>query len=86
MALVLGVKIGDVVDVAENWIAVLSVDGRHEATVITNEGEKVTLHSENETEMAPGVWVHLGPTTSKLKLLFDAPKAIAISLRRTPAG
>ena len=41
MALILGVKIGDVVDIAENWIAILSVSDRHSATLITNDAEKV---------------------------------------------
>ena len=34
MALTLGAKIGDVVDVAAHWIALLSIDGRHNATLI----------------------------------------------------
>jgi hypothetical protein len=83
-ALVLGVKIGDVVDIGKKWIAVLSVNNRHTATVITNDGEKATIHSNYETEVAPGVWVQLGPTTSKLQLLFEAPKNLEINLRRNP--
>ena len=81
MALVLGVRLGDVVDIDDKWIAVLSVDGRRSATVITNDGEKVVIHSEYETEMIPGVWVRLGRRTSRLQLQFEAPKSIAISRR-----
>jgi hypothetical protein len=33
MALVLGLAVGDVVDIADYWIAVLSVDSRMTATV-----------------------------------------------------
>lgn len=77
MAPVLGVKIGDVVDIAESWIAVLSVDSRKSATLITNQGEKATIHSDYETEMAPGVWVRPGPARSRLQLVFEAPKRIA---------
>ena len=35
------------------------------------------------TEMAPDVWVGLGPdaTTSRLRLVFDAPRHIAITRR-----
>ena len=40
MALTLGVKVGDVVDVAEHWVAVLSIDTRDSATLISNEGRK----------------------------------------------
>ena len=36
MALTIGVKIGDVVDIAEYWIAVLSVDSRSSATLIAD--------------------------------------------------
>lgn len=82
MAKIIGVKIGGVVDIAKNWIKVLSINSRHSATVITNEGEKVILHSDYETEIAPGVWVQLGPVTSKLQLLFEAPRRIPIALRR----
>jgi hypothetical protein len=86
MALILGVKIGDVVDIAENWIAVLSVDSRQSATVITSGGEKVAVHSNYETELVPGVWLQLGPRTSKLQLLFEAPKRMPITLRRKSTG
>ncbi len=41
MALILGVKIADVVDIAEKWIAVLSVDSRRSATLITDDGDKL---------------------------------------------
>jgi hypothetical protein len=82
MALVVGVKVGDVVDVAHHWIAVLFVDGPYTATVITDDGKKFNISSDRETEMVPGVWVQLGPRTSKLQLLFEAPRKISITLRR----
>jgi hypothetical protein len=41
MALTLGVKIGDVVDVADHWVAVLSIDGRNSATLISSDGQKI---------------------------------------------
>jgi hypothetical protein len=82
MALVLGVKPFEVVDIGATWLAVLSVDSRRTATVITSSGEKVILHADYETEMAPGVWVQLGPSTRKLQLLIEAPKDVPITLRR----
>jgi hypothetical protein len=71
MALTLGVKIGDVVDVAEHWVAVLSIDTRDSATLISNEGRKIE------------VWIGLGPdaTRSRLRLLFEAPRNIPITRR-----
>jgi len=83
MALTLGVKIGDVVDIATNWIALLSVDSRTRATLIRNDGTKIPITSKGLTEVAPGVWVGLGPdaATMKLRLLFEAPRDLAIRRR-----
>jgi hypothetical protein len=83
MALVLGLTVGDVVDIADYWIAVLSVDSRKTATLIAKDGEKIAVSSKCETELVPAVWVQLGPwiSTKHLKLLFDAPKSILITRR-----
>jgi len=89
MALVLGLATGDVVDIADYWIAVLSVDSRHAATLITEEGKKVQISSERQTEISPTVWVQLGPLSGRhrLRLLFDAPRSVAIARRHNePAG
>ncbi len=84
MALVLGLNVGDVVDIADYWIAVLSVDSRKTATLIAKDGDKFAVSSKHETELAPDVWVQLGPWISKshVKLLFDAPKSVSITRRR----
>lgn len=83
MALTLGVKIGDVVDIAAYWIAVLSVDSRSRATLICNDGTKVPITSEEMTEVAPDIWVGLGPdpATKKLRLVLDAPPDMSITRR-----
>ena len=83
MALTLGVKIGDVVDVAEHWIAVLSIDTRDSATLISNVGRKIEVSSTGMTEIVPEVWIGLGPdaTRSRLRLLFEAPRNISITRR-----
>lgn len=83
MALSLGVKIGDVVDIAAYWIAVLSVDSRSRATLICNDGTKVSITSKELTEVAPDIWIGLGPdpATKKLRLIFDAPRDLAITRR-----
>ena len=83
MALVLGVAVGDVVDIADYWIALISVDSRKTATLITKDGEKVAVSAKYETEIVPTVWVQLGPHSDKrhVKLLFDAPRSVAITRR-----
>ena len=83
MALVLGLAVGDVVDIADHWIAVISVDSRETATLITNNGEKVPISSDHETEITPAVWVQLGPRTEgrRVKLLFAAPRSVSITRR-----
>ena len=83
MALVLSLAVGDVVDIADHWIAVISVESAKAATLITKDGEKISISSMYEIEIASGIWVQLGPWTGKrkFKLLFTAPKSISI-LRR----
>jgi hypothetical protein len=83
MALVLSLAVGDVVDIADYWIAVLSVDSRKTATLVTKNGEKIHVSSKYETEISPTVWVQLGLLASKrhLKLLFEAPRSISITRR-----
>jgi hypothetical protein len=88
MALVLGLGVGDVVDIADYWIAIISVGSRKTATLITKDGKKVAVSSDHETEIAPTVWVQLGPLASKrhLKLLFAAPKSVSITRRLVRAS
>lgn len=84
MALTLGVKLGDVVDIEKYWIAVLSVDSGNTATLIASDGDKTMISADYETEMAPGVWVRLGSDAgrSRLRLKFEAPRHISITRRR----
>ena len=84
MALVLSLAVGDVVDIADYWIAVLSIDSRKSATLIAKDGEKISIYSKYETELVPTVWAQLGPWISKrnVKLLFDAPKSVSITRRK----
>ena len=88
MALVLGVAIGDVVDIATQWVAVLSVDSSENATLISNGGRKIAVSTGQMTEMSPEIWVGLGPdsATSRLRLLIAAPRHIPISRRRGKAA
>ena len=83
MALTLGVKIGDVVDVADHWVAVLSIDGRTSATLISSDGQKIPVCSNQTTQTAPDVWIGLAPDAARtrLRLVFDAPRHISITRR-----
>jgi hypothetical protein len=83
MALTLGVKIGDVVDVANHWIALLSTDSRRSATLINDEGRKFEISAREMAEVMPDVWIGLGRdrANSKLRLIFDAPREISITRR-----
>ncbi len=83
MALVLGLEIGDVVDIATHWVALMSVDNHDRATLISNTGRKISISADKMTEMAPQVWVGIGHhvAKSKLRLLIDAPRRIPISRR-----
>jgi hypothetical protein len=60
VALTLGLKIGHVVDVAERWVAVLSIDSRNSATLSSNNGQRITVSSDQMTQMAPDVRIGLG--------------------------
>jgi hypothetical protein len=83
MALVLGLEVGDVVDIAEKWLAVLTVDSCRRATLITEGGKKLAINAHRMTEMVPGVWVGVGlkRATSRLRLLVEAPKHMSIKRR-----
>ena len=83
MALTLGVKIGEVVDIAEHWVAVLSIDTRDRATLISNKGRKIEVSAREMTELVPEVWIGLGPdaTRSRLRLVFEAPRHVPITRR-----
>jgi hypothetical protein len=83
MALILGVRIGDVVDIATSWVAVLSVDSRRSATLIANDGRKISVSTNDMVQLSPDVWVGLGPdlASSRLRLVFKAPRQITIARR-----
>jgi len=83
MALILGVKIGDVVDVAEHWIKVLSVDGRYSATLVRDDGREIAISARRLTRMMPDVWVGMGPepARSRFRLMFEAPRHVSITRR-----
>jgi hypothetical protein len=84
MALVLGVKVGDVVDVADSWIKVQSVNGPSRVMLTCSDGRKLALRASHMTQLLPDVWVGLGRDLaySHLRLMFDAPGHVSIVRRR----
>ena len=82
--LVLGAKVGDVVDVADGWIRVLSVDSNYRATLACSDSRKLIVRSRRLTSLMADVWVGLGPDPaySKLRLMFQAPRHVPIVRRR----
>jgi len=87
MALVLGVRLGEVVDIGEDWIAAWSIDGAHSATIMTSEGGRVRITARQLREVFPLVYVGLSPTSARnLRLVFSAPRSIAICRRRRLEG
>jgi hypothetical protein len=86
MALVLGVKVGEVIDIADHWLTILSIDGRDTATLIANTGSKTAICSSRMTEIISDVWVSLEPNASRsrLRLLLEAPRHFPITRRADP--
>lgn len=87
MALVLGVKIGEVIDIADHWLTVLSTTSHNTATVIADSGWKATICSGRMIEVLSDVWVSLDPgvSRSRLRLRLEAPRHLSITRRVDPA-
>jgi hypothetical protein len=83
MALVLGMAIGDIVDIATHSVSLQSVDDRHSATLVDHNGREITISADEMTEFVPDVWLGLGPdnATYRLRLLVDAPRHILVNRR-----
>lgn len=86
MALVLGVKVGEVIDIADHWLTILSIDSRNAATVIADTGWKPSIHSSRMTEVLSEIWISLKPDSGRhqMRLLVDAPRRFPISRRVDP--
>jgi hypothetical protein len=84
MALVLGVRIGDVLDIDDYWIRVHAVHGHHQASLICDDGRRLSVTSHRLTRLMPEVWIGLGPDPAghQLRLIFEAPRYISITRRQ----
>lgn len=84
MALVLGVRIGDVVDIDDHWIRVHAVHGPHQATLVGDDGRRLSVTAHRLIRMMPEVWIGLGPDPAghQLRLVFEAPRHVSITRRQ----
>jgi len=80
MALVLGMQIGDKVEIGAGWIRLAAVRGSHAVQIQTSDNTLVLLSDKYETEVFPTIWMGLGPlmTSARIKLAFDAPVTVKI--------
>jgi hypothetical protein len=83
MSLVLGVQIGDVIEVGGNWIELIGKTGSHAVQIRTSDGRRVVITAGRPRLVFPDVRLHLGPdpTDDRIRLVFDAPRSIHIGRR-----
>jgi hypothetical protein len=80
MALVLGLRIGDTVNVGKRWIRLTAVEGLHDVRIQTSDNATIRLSDKYETEVFPRIWMGLGPlpTNEGVKLTIEAPANVKI--------
>ena len=84
MALVLGLRVGDTVNVGGRWIRLMAVEGRHVVRIRSSDKVTIRLNDKYETEVFPRIWMGLEPlpTSDGIKITFDAPATVKISRGR----
>ena len=84
MPLVVGARIGQIIDVGSTWIVVCSIDDDRTITVRTADGRREKLSSKRFRRIFPNVEIGLGPAsaTKCLRLLFRAPRSILVGRRK----
>lgn len=88
MALVIGVGLGDVIDIGDGWVCVAAVQNKKTMVVVMNDGARLLISPHRELEVLPKVWVQLPRNGTRLpmRLVIDAPKSIQITRRPQPPG
>lgn len=83
MALVLGVRLGDCIDIGPNWIRAWSVYNRSTLIVLTSDGRMEKISSRRIRQIFDGVEIGLGPhpTSQRLKLIICADPSTPITRR-----
>ena len=81
MALALGLRIGDTVNVGKRWVRLAVIEGLHSVRIRTSDKVTIRLTDKSETEVFPRIWMGLGPlpTSDGVRLTFDAPPTVKIS-------
>jgi hypothetical protein len=84
MSLVLGVQVGDVIDVGRNWIELIGKTGPHAVEIQTGDGRQIVITAARKRLIFPNVRLRLGPdpTDDRIRLVFAAPRSIHIGRRR----
>jgi hypothetical protein len=84
MALVIGARVGDVIDIGSTWITVCSIDDDRTAIIRTADDRLVELSSEWFRTIFANVDIGLGPApaTKSLKLVVRAPRSIHVGRRK----
>jgi hypothetical protein len=81
MSLALGARLGDVFQIDNHTVKLISVLKATQATLELNDGRRVDVYANRLTEVLPNVLIGVGldKTNHHLRLIFDAPRSIAIT-------
>ncbi len=84
MALVLGASVGDIIDIGQHHIQVMSIGPDRRVTLWCGDGRQFVISEAGPTTIFANVAVKLGPAPkrSSCRLVFDAPKTVPIFRRR----
>lgn len=88
MALVIGVGLGDVIDIGSDWVCVAAVQNKTTMVIVTNDGARLLISPYCELEILPKVWIQLARnrTCLPMRLVIEAPKSVQITRRPEPPG
>jgi hypothetical protein len=88
MALVIGVDLGDVVDIGEGWVCVAAIQNKETVVIVASDGARLLISPHCELEVFPKVWIQLAEngTRKPMRFVIEAPKAIPITRRPEPPG
>jgi hypothetical protein len=84
MALVLGARRGDRFTIGSRWVEMVGRDGDH-AVLRRDDGVPFTIGTADGVEIVRRVhvWVGVQSTTQQIRLIFRAPRDIAITRVRS---
>lgn len=88
MALVIGVDLGDVIDIGDGWVCVAAIQNKETVVIVANDGARLLISPHCELEVLPKVWIQLAEngTRKPMRFVIEAPKTIPITRRPEPPG